>query len=77
MVGNVPGRAARLLEEEGCGIAVPPGDAPALAAALRRLAADPALRGAMGAAGRRLAEARFDQRRIAAGLVALAERAAR
>ncbi|WP_372622880.1 glycosyltransferase family 4 protein [Falsiroseomonas sp.] len=76
MVTNVPGRAARLLREERCGVAVPPGDAPALAAALRRLAADPALRAAMGAAGRRLAEARFDQRRIAAGLVALAERVA-
>jgi glycosyltransferase involved in cell wall biosynthesis len=76
VVGNVPGRAARLLEEAGCGIAVPPGDTPAFAAALRRLATDPALRKAMGAAGRRMAEARFDQRRLGADLVTLAEAAA-
>ncbi len=71
MVSNVPGRAARLLREDRCGIAVPPGDAPALAAALARLAEEPATRAEMGAAARRLAEARFDARRIAAGLVEL------
>jgi glycosyltransferase involved in cell wall biosynthesis len=75
VVANVPGRAARLLAE-GAGIATPPGDAAALAAALRALAADPARRAAMGRAGRRIAEARFDQRRIAADFVALAEAAA-
>jgi glycosyltransferase involved in cell wall biosynthesis len=39
------------------GLLVPPGDAPALAAALAKLAADPALRARLGAAGR----ARFDE----------------
>jgi glycosyltransferase involved in cell wall biosynthesis len=76
MVANVPGRATRLLREGGCGLAVPPGDAAALAAALRRLAGDPALRATMGRAARALAEARFDARRIAAGLVETAEEAA-
>lgn len=76
MVANVPGRAARLLEESGAGIAVPPGDRAALAAALRRLTDDPATRAAMGCAARRLAEDRLDARRIAAGFVAVAERAA-
>lgn len=76
MVANVPGRAARLLAEGPCGVAVPPGDAPALAAALRWLAEAPEERAAMGRAARRLAESRFDARRIALDLVALAERAA-
>lgn len=76
MVANVPGRAARLLDEGRCGLAVPPGDAPALAAALRRLAHDPWRRRAMGRAARRLAEARLDARRIARDFVAVAEAAA-
>ena len=76
MVANVPGRAARLLAEGGCGIAVPPGDAAALAGALRMLAADPARRAAMGRAARSLAAARLDARRIARDLVAVAEMAA-
>ncbi|WP_240791283.1 glycosyltransferase family 4 protein [Roseomonas sp. AR75] len=73
MLTNVPGRAARLVTDGACGIAVPPGDAAQLAAALRALAADPALRARMGRNGRRLAEQRFDARRIAADLVALVE----
>lgn len=77
MVANVPGRAARLLREGRCGLAVPPGDPAALAAALRRLAEQPALRAEMGAAARRLAEARFDARRIAAELVGVVEEAVR
>ena len=76
VIANVPGRAARLLAEGGCGVAVPPGDAAALAAALRELAGDPARRAAMGRAARHLAESRLDARRIAGDLAALAERAA-
>jgi glycosyltransferase involved in cell wall biosynthesis len=53
------GEAARLVEEERCGIVVPPEDPRALAAALTSLAADPARRAALGAAGRRAAERRF------------------
>jgi glycosyltransferase involved in cell wall biosynthesis len=41
------------------GLLVPPGDADALAGALGRLAADPALRGGLGTAARRTALARF------------------
>ena len=73
IVANVPGRAARLLEDGRCGLAVPPGDAPALAAALRRLAQDPRARHAMGRAARELAEARLDARRIARDFVGLVE----
>ena len=53
------GEAARLVEAEGCGFVVPPEDPRALAQALAALAADPARRAAMGAAGRRTAERDF------------------
>jgi glycosyltransferase involved in cell wall biosynthesis len=54
-VGGVP----ELVEDGETGILVPPGRPDALAAALGGLAADPALRARLGAAGRRRAEARF------------------
>jgi glycosyltransferase involved in cell wall biosynthesis len=53
------GEAARLVEAESCGAVVPPEDPRALAAALSALAADPARRAAMGAAGRNAAERDF------------------
>jgi glycosyltransferase involved in cell wall biosynthesis len=76
MVTNVPGRAARLLDEGSSGIAVPPGDARALAGALQALAQERGRRAAMGRAARRLAEAHFDARRIARDFVTVAEEAA-
>jgi glycosyltransferase involved in cell wall biosynthesis len=54
-VGGMP----ELVNDGETGVLVPPGDPAALAAALARLAADPALRGRFGAAGRRRAEAEF------------------
>lgn len=53
------GEAARLIEAESCGVVVPPENPRALAEALTALAADPARRAAMGAAGRRAAERDF------------------
>ena len=44
--------AGGLVRHEETGLVVPAGDAPALAAALRRLHDDPALRARLGAAGR-------------------------
>jgi len=44
---------------------VPPGDAAALARAVRAMADDPAAARAMGEKGRALVEARFDRRRLA------------
>jgi glycosyltransferase involved in cell wall biosynthesis len=46
------------------GLLVPPRSVPPLAAALRRLVAEPALRGTMGTAGLARARARFDEARI-------------
>jgi glycosyltransferase involved in cell wall biosynthesis len=53
------------------GLFVPPKDAPALAAAIARLAADPALRAAMGRAGRNRVEAFFDQRKQTDAILAV------
>lgn len=53
------------------GLFVAPGDVPALATAIRRLAADPELVRRLGAAGRADVERRFDIRRAAAQLVGI------
>ncbi|HTQ34459.1 MAG TPA: glycosyltransferase family 4 protein [Stellaceae bacterium] len=47
------------------GLLVPPGDIAALAAAIRTLAGDPALRHRMGAAGRARVLSEFDEERVA------------
>lgn len=74
VVTNAPGGAARLVtEDEPCGLAVAPGDARALAAALRALALDPARRAAMGRAGRAKAVRRWDRRLLAARFCAVVE----
>ena len=59
------GEAADLVERAGCGIVVEPEDAPAIAAAVDRLAADPGLAAELGLAGRRLALERFDRELLA------------
>jgi glycosyltransferase involved in cell wall biosynthesis len=50
---------------------VPPGDAQALAAALRRLLGDPALRARLAAGGRRTHDERFSAARFVGGLRAV------
>ncbi len=65
VVLGVEGEAARILDEAGGGVAVPPEDPDALAAAVRELARDPARRAALGEAGRRAVEQTYDRRRLA------------
>jgi glycosyltransferase involved in cell wall biosynthesis len=65
VAADVRGPAEQVVPEV-TGLLVPPGDAAALAAALRRLSADPALRARMGAAGRDRALQRYDEAKVLA-----------
>lgn len=56
---NYPGWVANLIESFGCGIAVPPANPSAFAAALCSLADNPQMRREMGRRSRHLAEDRF------------------
>ncbi|HYE99751.1 MAG TPA: glycosyltransferase family 4 protein [Planctomycetota bacterium] len=62
----VGGEARRLVEAAGAGEYVPPGDPAALAAAIRRLAAEPARLAEMGRRGRAHVLAHYDRRALAA-----------
>jgi len=73
VISTAPGDAARLLTEGGAGMAVAPGDAVGLAAALLGLVEDPARRAAMREAARSLAVRQHDRRLLAARFVALVE----
>ncbi len=66
-VGGVP----EAIADGETGLLVPPGDAEAFAAALRRLAADPVLRLRMGAAARRRAIEKFSDQRSASEVAAI------
>ena len=73
VVNNYPGWLAGLIEENRCGVVVPPGDPVAFADALQHLAADPAGARAMGAAARTLAESQFARPRLAGEFVDFVE----
>lgn len=60
MVLGVAGQARAILDAADAGIAIPPGDAAALADALRRLAADPALRARYGGNASRHVRENYD-----------------
>jgi glycosyltransferase involved in cell wall biosynthesis len=66
VIATAAGGAAELVDDGADALTVPPGDAAALAGAIRRLAEDPALRARLGAAGRARAERHFDRARLAA-----------
>jgi glycosyltransferase involved in cell wall biosynthesis len=76
VVANLEGRAARLLAEGPCGIAVAPSDSAGMAAALAALARDPVRRKAMGEAGRGQAVRHWDRRVLATQFCAVVEAAA-
>ena len=65
LVVSDAGGAAELFTPGVEALASPPGDVPALAAALRRLVAEPALRERLGAAAGAQARRRFDRARLA------------
>lgn len=67
------GEAADVVKEHKCGLVVEPGDVEGLAAALRSLAGDRALRDQMGKAGRAAALANFDRDAAVAAFAELLE----
>ena len=64
-VVSAAGGAAELVADGADALAVPPGDARAMAEAIRRLVEDAGLRARLGAAGRARAERDFDRARLA------------
>ncbi len=71
VVGCLAGGVPDVVSNGVTGLLVPPGDASALAAALLRLARDPALRVRLGAAARADAVARFSRESLARASLAL------
>jgi glycosyltransferase involved in cell wall biosynthesis len=69
----IDGVIREVVEQVGAGIAVPPGDASALAEAIRSLAADPQKGRQMGLAGRRCVEESFDRALLAGKLAVIME----
>ena len=67
----IDGVIRQVVEEAGAGVFVPPGDASALAAAARALAADPDAARIMGERGRAYVQERFDRESIAAAFESL------
>lgn len=75
IVLGVEGEARSLLDAAGAGIAVTPDSAEELAAAVVRLADDPALASRLGGNGRDYVRAHFDRRSLAASYVKVLESA--
>jgi glycosyltransferase involved in cell wall biosynthesis len=73
VVATRAGGTGEAVRDGETGLLVGPGDRAAMIAALSTLADDRARRRAMGLAGRRLAEDRFDVRRVVGGLVEILE----
>ena len=66
------GNGVNFVHQDGVtGLAVPPGDAGALADALNALLADPVLRRHMGDAGRARALSEYNTERMASGMIAV------
>jgi glycosyltransferase involved in cell wall biosynthesis len=71
VVASDVGGISDIVANEETGLLVPPGDSPAIAAAVLRLLADPELGERMGEAGRRRMERLFDARLWARSLRAV------
>lgn len=70
---DVPG-CRELVRDGDTGLLVPPGDVPALAAAIGRLVDDPALARRLGAGARRMVDEEFSMARVAGETLALYRR---
>ena len=73
---GVEGEAKEVLEAAGAGIAITPESAEELAAAMRRLADDPALAASYGRAGRAYVDQNLDRAKVAARFLALLNKVA-
>jgi glycosyltransferase involved in cell wall biosynthesis len=74
IVASAPaGELTRMVERAACGVAVPPEDGPALADAIRAMAADREAARRMGERGRRYALAHYDRAALAGRFVATVE----
>ena len=69
---GVDGQARAIVEQAGAGLCFPPGDGAAFAAAVRRLAADPALARTLGQGGAALART-HDRNRLAVTMLGVLE----
>ncbi len=69
----IDGVIRQVVEVAGSGVYVPPGDAKALANAIRELAANPAMRQSMGLAGRRCVEEAFSRELLAEKMAEIIE----
>lgn len=78
VLGSFGGEGQAIVEKSGGGLVAPPGDAPAIAAAVRRFKAMPAAeRTAMGERGRQYVTANYDRRAIADAYLELLHAVAR
>jgi glycosyltransferase involved in cell wall biosynthesis len=73
---SVDGEARALVEASGGGVFVPPEDVPAMAAAILRLAGDPAACRSMGERGHAYVKQHFDRKRLAARYLEILEEVA-
>ena len=73
VIASQAGEGAKRVRESGGGLVTPPGDARALADAIRTLKSDPQRRREMGEAGRRYVEAYYSRQTWAERFVAAAE----
>jgi glycosyltransferase involved in cell wall biosynthesis len=71
VVSSAIGGTEELIEDGKSGLLVPPGDAPALGAAIGRLLADPALRESLAARARARVEADFTRSAMAGRVTAI------
>jgi glycosyltransferase involved in cell wall biosynthesis len=69
----IDGVVRKVVEDANCGIFAPPGDAAALAAAIKTMADEPELSRRMGLSGRRYLEAHFSREEIAHRLLEILE----